>query len=102
MAETFNWGETPFTTIHGDQSVTHFTVKGRDLWALLNLIEAGPKGCTPIDNPAPRWSAYAFNLRKAGLNIETVHEPHGGAFSGTHGRYVLHSKVVPGHVGGQS
>ncbi|GGE20567.1 hypothetical protein GCM10011360_06540 [Primorskyibacter flagellatus] len=102
MAETFNWGDTSFTIINGDQSVTRITLKGRDLWALLNLIDAGPKGCTPIDTPAPRWSAYVFNLRQVGFHIETVTEPHGGAFSGTHGRYVLHSKVVPGHVGGQS
>lgn len=68
-----------------------FTVEanGRDAWALEKLSEAGPKGCTQIEQPAPRWSAYGFNLRGLGVPIETLHEPHGGEFSGTHGRYVL-------------
>jgi hypothetical protein len=66
---------------------------GRNAWALRELINAGVRGCTPIDNPAPRWSAYVFNLRRAGLAIETVHERHGGVFAGTHARYVLRSLV---------
>lgn len=61
-------------------------VKGRDRWALENLINAGDAGCTPIDNPAPCWSAYVFKLRSFGVNIETVHEKHEGFFSGTHAR----------------
>lgn len=71
-------------------------VKGRDAWALDRLREAGPKGCTPIDQPAPRWSAYIFNLRGLRVPIETVTEPHGGAFAGTHGRYILRARVVKG------
>lgn len=70
--------------------------KGRDAWALDRLREAGPKGCTPIDQPAPRWSAYVHNLRGLGVPIETVTEPHGGEFSGTHGRYVLRAVVQKG------
>ena len=71
-----------------------FTVQGRDAWALLELVAAGPNGCTPIDNPGPRWSAYVFNLkREHGFNIETCHETHRGSFPGTHGRYVLLSAV---------
>ena len=71
-----------------------FTVRGRDAWALSELVKAGPRGCTPIENPGPRWSGYVFNLkRNYGLAIETLHEPHGGTFAGTHGRYVLHSSV---------
>jgi len=67
---------------------------GRDAWALLELAEAGPKGCTPLDNPAPRWSAYVHKLRRRfGLHIETVHEAHRGAFPGTHARYVLRTPV---------
>lgn len=75
-----------------------FTIeaKGRDAWALDRLREAGPKGCTPITEPAPRWSAYIFNLRALGVPIETVTEPHGGAFSGTHGRYILRAVVRKG------
>jgi hypothetical protein len=71
-----------------------FTVKGRDRWALECLMAAGARGCTPIDNPGPRWSGYMFNLRHLGLDIETITEPHGGAFAGHHGRYVLRSHVT--------
>lgn len=70
--------------------------KGRDAWALDRLRLAGPRGCTPIEQPAPRWSAYVFNLRGMGVPIETIHEPHGGEFSGHHGRYVLRADVRKG------
>jgi hypothetical protein len=49
---------------------------GRDAWTLRHLIAAGQAGLTTIDHPAPRWSHYVFRLRKAGLVISTVHEPH--------------------------
>ena len=82
-------------TIHDNLGVTFkVTVNGRDRWALDQLIIAGSIGCTPIQNPAPRWSAYVFNLRGHGIPIETVTEAHGGAFSGTHARYVLKAKVM--------
>jgi hypothetical protein len=69
---------------------TVFTVNGRDAWALLELVNAGTSGVTPIDNPGPRWSAYVFNLkREHGLTIETRHEVHRGPFPGSHARYVL-------------
>lgn len=72
----------------------HFSVQGRDAWALLELIKAGPLGVTPIDHPGPRWAAYVFKLkRKHGLDIETVYEPHDGDFPGNHARYVLRSAV---------
>ena len=67
---------------------------GRDAWALRNLVNAGERGCTPIDHPGPRWSHYTFKLRRAGVLIETIHEPHGGQFSGTHARYILRSGVT--------
>ncbi|HBZ43712.1 MAG TPA: hypothetical protein DEO85_06540 [Maritimibacter sp.] len=70
-------------------------VRGRDRWALCQLIDAGERGCTPIDNPAPRWSAYVHDLRKMGLPIETIHERHTGAYPGTHGRYILKATVRP-------
>ncbi|SMC67598.1 hypothetical protein [Primorskyibacter flagellatus] len=75
-------------------------VTGRDRWALEELRRVGAKGCTPIDNPAPRWSAYVFNLRALGLDIETVTEPHGGDYAGHHGRYVLRSGVTLDWKGG--
>lgn len=75
-----------------------FTIeaKGREAWALDRLRFAGPKGCTPITEPAPRWSAYVHKLRGQGVPIETVAEPHGGPYSGTHGRYVLRADVRKG------
>ena len=69
-------------------------LKGRDAWALQELVKAGPRGCTPIDHPGPRWSGYVHNLRREyGLTIETVNERHGPPFAGTHARYVLKSAV---------
>lgn len=65
------------------------TATGRNAWALLALWKAGTQGVTPIDTPAPRWSGYVHNLRRAGVPIETVHEKHGGPYPGTHARYVL-------------
>jgi hypothetical protein len=69
------------------------TVSGRDEWALDRLRKAGRKCCTPITEPAPRWSAYVHKLRKLGVEIETIHEPHEGQFPGHHVRYVLRSAV---------
>lgn len=79
---------------NNSQSFT-IKVKGRDRWALECLIKAGKAGCTPIDYPAPRWSAYVFNLRGLKVQIETVHERHEGAFAGNHARYVLRSMAQP-------
>lgn len=77
-----------------DNADAVFSVKGRDAWALSELMSAGEKGCTPIDTPAPRWSAYVHNLRNAGIIIETHHEAHGGPFPGSHARYTLVSVVT--------
>jgi hypothetical protein len=79
--------------VHFSQNGVEMTAKGRDAWALSELIAAGPDGCTPITHPGPRWSGYVLKLRKRGVNIETVHERHGGVFAGTHARYVLRSPV---------
>jgi hypothetical protein len=67
---------------------------GREAWALHALIEAGERGCTPIEHPAPRWSHYIFLLRRRGLDIETIDESHGGPFKGLHGRYVLRTPMT--------
>lgn len=65
---------------------------GREAWALRELIRAGEAGCTPIDNPAPRWSHYVWLLRDT-FEIDTVLEDHGGPFAGQHARYVLRDDV---------
>lgn len=80
------------TTKNGDGR--DIRVPGRNEWALRELIRAGEKGCTPIDNPAPRWSGYIHNLRREyDLDIETISERHDGPYPGNHARYVLHSKI---------
>lgn len=70
-----------------------FTVSGRIAWALEQLIGAGSRGCTLVTHPAPRWSHYVHMLRKGGIEIETVREPHGGPFPSMHARYVLRSHI---------
>ena len=67
---------------------------GREAWTLRRLVDAGPRGVTTIDHPAPRWSHYVYKLRKAGLAISTDYEPHKGDFPGNHGRYRLETPVT--------
>ncbi len=78
----------------GRNGFQHAKVKGRELWALDQLRRAGARGCSTIDSPAPRWSGYIHNLRKAGIQIQTIYEAHGGEFPGTHARYILNSLVL--------
>ena len=64
--------------------------RGRASWALAQLIVTGAKGFTSRERPAPRISWYVFKLRHHhGLPVQTIDEAHGGAYRGTHGRYVL-------------
>lgn len=79
--------------IFHDETTRTVEATGRDEWALKELINAGRNGCTPMDNPAPRWSAYVHKLRRAGFDIETLNEHHGGPYPGRHARYVLRSVV---------
>lgn len=80
-------------TPHDGRAPFTIFVSGRVQWALLALKDAAQEGCTPINQPAPRWSAYVHLLRGRGLPIETVTERHGGQFPGTHARYVLHATL---------
>lgn len=79
--------------VQDDDGAHSIVVHGRDAWALRELVYAGNTGCTPLDNPGPRWSGYIFNLRRMGIHVETIHERHGPPFSGSHARYVLRSAV---------
>ena len=88
------WGKAPFKIDRQTGGLTYIEVSGRERWALEALIAAGLKGCTPIDTPGPRWSGYVHNLRKLGVPIETITEPHSGPFAGTHARYVLKACVT--------
>lgn len=98
MKPTINfrrWKPAAFTIQNEAENAFTIQVSGRVLWTLEQLLTAGGKGCTPIDNPAPRWSGYVFGLRELGVLIETIHEAHKGPFAGMHARYVLRSHVVP-------
>jgi hypothetical protein len=66
---------------------------GRDAWALLQLVASGSQGVTAIERVGPRWSAYVFKLRKAGIPVLTIRETHGGPFPGHHARYALAGPV---------
>lgn len=95
-----SWANAPYCVTTTSGQTFRVQLKGRDRWALEALKLAGNEGCTPIKNPAPRWSAYVFNLRGAGVEIETVNEAHGGEFAGHHARYVLRSDVTRLNNGG--
>ncbi|SIS59049.1 winged helix domain-containing protein [Paracoccus saliphilus] len=96
MNEQRQWPAQAFTVQNRPKPPAIIVVQGRVRWALESLLRAGSKGCTPIDTPGPRWSAYVFKLRKQGVCIETIHENHKGPFPGNHARYVLRSYVTPG------
>jgi hypothetical protein len=90
------WAACPFNVQIGGSDPFIIIAKGRDRWALEALIQAGLDGITPIANPAPRVSAYVHRLRRLGVPIETITEPHAGAFAGHHARYVLRATVTRG------
>lgn len=90
----------PYRVTLADGETFTIAVSGRTRWALDRLRAAGERGCTPITQPAPRWSAYVFTLRALGVEIETVREPHGDGFPGWHGRYVLRCRVELDRKGG--
>jgi hypothetical protein len=91
---------TPYRVTPSAGDPFQIVVSGRDRWALEELRKAGAKGCTPIKNPALRWSAYVFNLRGHGVEIETITEAHEGDFPGHHARYVLRAGVALDWKGG--
>lgn len=68
-------------------------VHGRNLWALERLRVAAERGVSALQEPAPRWASYVHRLRRLGLVIDTILEPHDGPYPGHHARYVLRSVV---------
>lgn len=88
------------TPHEADAAPVTIATSGRALWALERLAGAGPKGCSPITEPALRWAAYVHTLRGLDVPIETIHEEHEGDFPGTHARYVLRATVTPETEGG--
>lgn len=94
MAKKSSWGMAPYYLQHSAGTATQHFIGGRERWALECLMAAGGKGCTPIDHPGPRWSAYVLTLRRLGFDIATISEQHAGPFSGHHARYVLKCRVT--------
>jgi hypothetical protein len=65
--------------------------KGRNGRTLVALVEFANITALEVSSWAYRLATYIWHLRHGhGLNIKTLDEPHP---NGTHGRYVLHSKV---------
>ncbi len=58
------------------------------------MLAAGADGITTISYPGVRVGDAIHKLRKAGVIIDTAYEQHSGEFAGSHGRYVLRSKIV--------
>jgi len=86
--------KTIFRVTNPNKQTFRLALRGRNAWAMKQLMDAGAAGCTPIKNPAPRWSAYIHNLRGFGVAIKTITEQHGGQFAGNHARYVLMANVT--------
>ncbi len=85
------------TTYHVSPAVGEpfeVTVSGRERWTLRQLAKAGTKGVASVESPAMRLAAYVCELRKKRVPIETLTEPHGGDFPGTHARYILRANVT--------
>ncbi len=95
MTFTNNWPALAFTVYRQGDSPRMICPKGQNRWALEALMAAGPKGCTPICAPGPRWAVCVHKLRKLGAAIDAITETHDGPFSGHHDRYVLACSLMP-------
>jgi hypothetical protein len=69
------------------------TFEGREADTLKRLIARGEAGLTSIENHGPRISHYVMKIRRAGIAVEMIREPHDGGFPGKHGRYFLRSPL---------
>lgn len=83
-----------FLVYEADGSTRLIKPVGRDAWMLGKLIDVGSRGCTTLEQPAPRTSHYIWKLRHTyGLNISSEEESHDGPFAGSHARYRLEQRV---------
>jgi hypothetical protein len=83
-----------FLVHEADGSTRVIRPVGRDAWMLGKLIAVGARGCTTLEQPAPRTSHYIWKLRHTfGLNISSEEEAHDGPFAGHHARYRLEQRV---------
>jgi hypothetical protein len=69
------------------------TFEGREADTLNRLIVRGEAGLTSIENHGPRISQYVMKVRRAGIAVEMIREPHDGGFPGKHGSYFLRSPL---------
>jgi hypothetical protein len=78
--------------VKGSGPSGEFSVSGQTARALLALVNAAGRGVTALELStwALRLAAYVHTLRRLGLVITLLREPHPG---GWHGRYVLASPV---------
>lgn len=86
-------GHARYLIVQPSGAHTETEINGRDRWALECLMRAGLDGGAPLRDTGPSWSAYVLSLRGMGVQIETIHDRHGGDYPGHHGRYVLRSAV---------
>ena len=80
--------------VYVDEYPHAYVVSGRNAWALLELMNVGEHGCTPLENPAPRWSADIHSLRTAGVEIETIRERHSGPYPAALAHYILRTNIT--------
>jgi hypothetical protein len=75
-------------------------VSGQTARALLALVNAAGRGVTALEVStwALRLAAYVHCLRRLGIAVTMLREPHPG---GWHGRYVLASPVTVQRVNGE-
>ena len=75
-----------------DDGGAGFVATGQTAKTIRALVLAGSLGVTAqeLASWALRLAAYCHDLRKQGLDIETIREAHDG---GWHGRHVLHTIV---------
>lgn len=76
-----------------DPSGLPITFRGREAWACRELIRAGDAGVSSLHHIGPRLAHYCMKIRRAGILIETVKQPHGGPYVGWHGVYKLRTKL---------